>query len=324
MEFTTLWPSGPRVSRVAFGCAAIGGYDYGPVDDQTSVAAIHRALELGVNFFDVADVYGLGHAETILGRAIRSAAARGEAIVATKGGVRWDARGRTRRDLSPLWIADAVDGSLRRLGVSVIDLYQLHWPDPATPLDDTLEALVRLQAQGKIRQIGVCNFGVADLAAAQRCTRIVGHQLPYSVADQSRHAVIEAAWTSTGTPTLAYNVLAHGLLSGRGREPDSFAATDLRRRPDVVPGDWRQLCMRLSEQLAALGASHEKTAAQVAIRWVLEQPGVAVALTGVKRPEQIEENVGGCDWALPSAERHALGTTEQVTRLPRPVSHEEI
>ncbi|HEX3868310.1 MAG TPA: aldo/keto reductase, partial [Gemmatimonadaceae bacterium] len=171
MEYVTLGRGGPSVSRVAFGCAAIGGADYGPADDADSLRAAHQAIDLGINFFDVADVYGFGRAERVLGEALASKSSA-NVIVATKGGVRWDDRGRTQRDSSPDWISTAIDASLSRLRVERIDLYQLHWPDPKTPIEDTLDLLERRREDGKIGQIGCTNFPLPLIDRAQRATRL--------------------------------------------------------------------------------------------------------------------------------------------------------
>ena len=296
-----LGASGLRVSRVAFGCAAIGGYDYGPVDDRASVAAIHRALELGVNLFDVADVYGFGHAEEVLGRALQEAGAR-DAIVATKTGVRWDASGSTRRDLSAAWIVHAVEDSLRRLRLERIPLYQLHWPDPATPLTETMECLENLRREGKIAAVGLCNFDATLVAAASAHCEIFTNQLPFSIAERLHAETIDECFRKHGVWTLAYNVLAHGLFSGKYGPDASFEGTDLRRRNPMFHPDYLRANLQVVERLRMVGARHSRTPAQIAIRWLLQQQGVAVGLTGVKCVAQIEENAGSCGWSLSPAE----------------------
>lgn len=311
MEYTMLGASGLRVSRVAFGCAPIGGYDYGKVDDRASVASIRRALELGVNLFDVADVYGFGHAEEVLGRALQDAGAR-DVIVATKVGVRWDASGATWRDLSAAWISRAVEDSLRRLRLDRIPLYQMHWPDPAMPLAETMEMLERLRLTGKIANVGACNFDSALLRAASAHGTIVTNQLPFSLADPLHAETIHASLCERGMSTLAYNVLAHGLFSGKYGPHAAFEGTDLRRRSPLFHTDRLPANLRIVERLRQVGARHGRTPAQVAIRWSLQQHGVGVALTGVKRVAQIEENVGGCGWSLSPDECDELARPEQI------------
>lgn len=170
MDRVSLGSTDLHVSRVGFGCAVMGGWDYGAADDNESISAVHAALDQGINFFDTADVYGLGHAEEVLGRALRDQG--DDVVVATKFGVRWDAQGRTVRDCSPGWVVRALEDSLRRLGRERISLYQIHWPDPTVPIEDTMEALERCRAQGKIQHIGCCNFSWChhrfDLGQKQR------------------------------------------------------------------------------------------------------------------------------------------------------------
>lgn len=313
MEYVELGNGGPRVSRVGFGCAAIGGYDYGAVDDATSRDAIHAALDSGITLFDAADVYGLGHAEQVLGDAI-AAARPSEIVLATKVGVRWDDAGRTRRDLSPSWIRRAAEGSLRRLRVECIDLYQLHWPDPVTPIADSMEAMLSLRAEGKIRHIGCCNFDVSLVSEAARHGALASNQLPYNVAERSSEGAVQVCWTQLGVATLAYNVLGHGLFSGKFAPGASFHGTDLRRRSPLFADTVLPSYLQLVERIREVGARCGRTPAQVAIRWALDQSGVGVALTGAKRAAQIRENAGGCDWSLPAQERHALDGTYALLR----------
>lgn len=314
MEFVELSPGGPRVSRIGFGCAAIGGHDYGTVDDESSVRAVQAAIESGVTLFDAADVYGFGHAEEILGRALRTSRS-GDVVVATKVGVRWDRSSRTRRDLSPAWIHQAVRDSLKRLGVERIDLYQLHWPDPATPIEETMGAMLELRTEGLIRHIGCCNFDESLVKSAARIAPIVSNQLPYSVADRSREQTIRAA-AADGVPLLAYNVLAHGLLSGKFGDGASFQGTDLRRRSPLFATDELARHSVLVDALRALAKKHGRTPAQVAIRWVLQREGVAVALVGAKRAEQVRENAGGAGWLLPTDSCDALDDAVARLRIP--------
>jgi aryl-alcohol dehydrogenase-like predicted oxidoreductase len=314
MEFVELSPDGPRVSRVGFGCAAIGGHDYGAVDDESSLRAVQAAIDHGVTLFDAADVYGFGHSEEILGRALRSSRPS-EVVVATKVGVRWDQSGRTSRDLSPAWIRQAARDSLRRLGVDRIDLYQLHWPDPSTPIEETMGAMLQLRTEGLIEHIGCCNFDESLVKSASRVAPIVSNQLPYSVADRSKEPTIRAA-AAIGVPLLAYNVLAHGLLSGKFGDTVSFQGTDLRRRSPLFTSDELARHRGLVDVLRAVATRHGRTPAQVAIRWVLQRAGVAVALVGAKRAEQVGENAGGSEWVLPTDSCDALDAAAASLMIP--------
>src|SRR3990172_355255 len=161
MRYAVLGRSDLRVSTIGFGTWAMGGRQWGPVDDAESVRAVRRAIELGVNFFDTADVYGLGHSEELLGKTV---AADSQTIIATKVGLAWNGKGKIRHDLSGEYVKSACEANLRRLRRESIDLYQIHWPDPLTPFSETIAALEALVAQGKVRYVGACNLPLESLA----------------------------------------------------------------------------------------------------------------------------------------------------------------
>lgn len=313
MEYAPLLGTTYLVSRVGFGCAAMGGYDYGPVDDADSIRAVHRALELGINLFDVADVYGFGHAERILGRALGVRAS--EVVVATKVGVRWDEAGRTRRDLSPHWVAAAVDGCLRRLGVSHIPLCQMHWPDPATPIEATLSALARCIEQGKLGAVGCCNFSLEQLSEARRLLPIVSLQVSHNVADRANERAMREAMTTMGVSVLTYNSLGQGLLTGRYGERSKFAGTDHRSRSAYFAAARRTEILGYVTRAREVAASRGKTVSQVALRWSLDSGAVTAALTGIKNASQAEENAGALGWCLTPRERaYLLGAGDAASR----------
>ena len=305
MEYALLGSTDIRVSRIGFGCAAIGGHDYGPVDDKTSIAAVHRALDLGINFFDVADVYGFGHAEEVLGRALQGR--REQAVVATKVGVRWDESGKTRRDLSPTWLARAIDGSLRRLKLDSIDLYQIHWPDHATPIPDALAVLEEFRASGKIRHIGCCNFNQTELDQALAVAAVKSFQIPLNLLDQSRLGLVQHA-AGHGLGVQCYDVLARGLLTGKYDGATRFAGSDTRSRSDYFKGDRFTSGLQLVGRLKSIGDAHGCTVAQVAVRWAIGQSGVTVALTGIKTPSQADDNAGAAQCPLTADEARYLAT----------------
>jgi aryl-alcohol dehydrogenase-like predicted oxidoreductase len=305
VEFISLLPDLERqVSRIGFGCAGLGGYDYGPVDDTTSTAAIGAAIESGINFFDTADVYGFGRSERVLGNALLLR--RNEVIIATKGGVRWDDRGRTTRTLDPKYLANAIEDSLRRLRTDYIDLYQLHWPDPSTSLVDALEPVVSAVEQGKIRAIGVCNFSFEHVAEATRHARISTIQVPMSLIERDWQPAIERCAVQFGAPAVCYNALAHGLLTGKFDETAAFGGTDLRTRVSLFQPEQRALHLRTVERVREAALRRGASCADVAIRWLLSQPGVAVALTGIKTPEQAMMNARSVELTLSTDELEAL------------------
>ena len=291
------------VSRVAFGCAAIGGYDYGGADDAMSERAVRAALDAGITLFDTADVYGFGHAESILGRAL--GADRHRVAIATKCGVRWGPDGRTRRDASPAYITSAVDASLRRLGVDCITLMQIHWPDPSTPIAETMHALERCREAGKVRYLGCCNFDFELVEEAQRHGRLESQQLPLAVGQREWAECARACADRHGMAVLCYNTLAQGLFSGKFAPGTAFPAEDLRSRSALFAGERGTANFALLERLREAACREGRTPAQVAVRWVLAQPGVTSAIVGARSPEQVEENVAAvADAALAVATHH--------------------
>lgn len=289
MDYAPLGRSGLSVSRIAFGCAAIGGYDYGGADDATSVRAVRAALDAGVTLFDTADVYGFGHAETILGRALGED--RHRVAIATKCGVRWEHGGRTTRDSSPAYVTSAVEASLRRLGVDCITLLQLHWPDPSTPIADTLQALERCREAGKVRFLGCCNFESGEVDEAQRHGRLESLQVPLALGQREWEACARSCAERHGMAVLCYNTLAQGLFSGKFTPVTTFPPGDLRSRSALFTGERRATNFALLERLRDAASREGRTPAQMAVRWVLEQPGVTSAVVGARSPEQVEENV---------------------------------
>ena len=310
MEYRQLGRTGLNISRIGFGCAAMGGYDYGRVNDEDSIAAVHRALEVGVNFFDTADIYGFGHSEEVLGKALAGRAA--DVVVATKVGVAWDDRGRRRRDLSAAYIRTAIDNSLRRLRLESIALYQIHWPYPETPIEETAGALLACQRAGKLQSIGCCNFSLGEVAALLSKCRIESIQLPYSLTDRRALGVLQRCREEYDMATLCYNVLAQGLLTGKYNQDSRFHQTDLRQRSSIFADG--QLAGNLSalEQLRLVGARHSRTAAQAAVRWALHHPAVTCAITGAKHAQQVDENAGGAGWSLSAADQTILDQAYSV------------
>jgi aryl-alcohol dehydrogenase-like predicted oxidoreductase len=282
------------VSRLGFGCAALSGYDYGPIDEGEAVRAIRRAYDLGVNLFDTADVYGFGRAEKLLRNALGKR--RHDVVIATKGGMAWDEGGRTRRDTSPGHLRGAVEASLVRLGVDAVSLFQVHWLDGRTPIGDTIEALTELRQAGKIRHLGMCNVGSDEVATAQQHGRVESLQLPLSLLERQHRPTLDDAQGTHGMATLAYNVLGQGLLAGATPDRTRLAASDLRfRSPLFQPGTYdasRRAHGRVTAEATLIGRSP----AQVAIRWVLDQPGVTAALVGAKTRVQVEDNAGALGW----------------------------
>lgn len=295
-----------KVSKIIFGCESLGGTDWGKVDAAAVQAAVAHAWDRGVTAFDVADVYGLGRAEAALAEALGPR--RHDAVIITKFGINWragkgGARAETFKDASPAHAREAAEDSLRRLKIDTIPLYLVHWPDPRTPLEDTLGALEALKAAGKIRHYGLSNFPAAATAKPAGCSGPAAAEFAYSlINDGPAEKSLLAACRRQGTATLAYGVLAQGLLTGKYDVGATFAADDRRHRlGHFQQAAWDQngpLLARLRQTAERYG----KTMAQVAIRWVLDNPAVTCAIVGAKSTGQVDANLAAEGWRLAAAD----------------------
>jgi myo-inositol catabolism protein IolS len=289
-------------SRIGFGCAAIGGYDYGAVDDDQSRSAIRAAIDSGINLFDTADVYGLGHSETILSDAL--GADRKHVIVASKGGVTWDNAGRTSYSLSPDYLRTALEASLTRLRLDCIPLYQLHWPDGVTPLSDAIDTLLRAREQGKIQHIGVCNVPARELLELGLLQYVDTLQLPYSLLERQHDESLQLC-AEHSILALCYNVLGQGMLTGKFTRDSKFEGTDLRKRSALFREPNLSRGLLVVEALRDIAARSDAHPSQVAVKWVLDRWPTAIALTGIKNQLQVAENVaaGAVELTVADADR---------------------
>jgi aryl-alcohol dehydrogenase-like predicted oxidoreductase len=295
----TLGHSGARFTRLGIGTWAIGGpwrFGWGPVDDTESIAAVRRALEAGVNWIDTAPIYGLGHAEEIVGRALGGFAADHEVFVCTKCGRHTLPDGSPYGDLRPQSIRIECEASLRRLGVDRLDLYQIHWPDLDTgaPLEDAWTTMGELVNEGKVRWLGVSNFDVDQLERCEAIRHVDSLQPPLSMIQRGalRNLIPWAAAHLTGV--IVYSPMSSGLLSGtfdRDRL-ESLAPDDMRLgRPEFTePALSKNLA--LVDRLRAIAADLGCTVAELAIAWTLAQEGVTGAIVGARRPDQIDQWIG--------------------------------
>ena len=292
-------------SRLGFGCAAASNYDYGPLDEAAWIDAVKAAVDADINLFDVAGVYGFGHAEHLLSRALGNK--RHELVIATKGGLKWDDRRRVTRDASPRQVFQDIEDSLRRLRLDVIPLYQLHWPDPRTPLAETLEALARAQREGKIRYIGVSNFSLESLQARWKIP-IDSLQVPYSLLCRDIEDGV-LSWCQTNkTSVLAHSGLARGLLSGKRPLGSRFRAHDTRTRSFYFSDEGRPQKQRLLSALGLLSERTGRNASSISLRWILDEPRVSTILVGIKSRVQLEENIQTLGWRLDASDRELLCT----------------
>ena len=321
MEYTLVGASSVSVSRVGFGCAAMGGYDYGPVDDGESIRAVYSALDCGITLFDIADVYGFGHAETVLGKALKGLATKG--IVATKVGVSWDQVTRkTVRNVSNTYITQAIEASLRRLQVDCLDICQLHWPvDGVTPIE-AIRPFERMQSEGKIRLIGVCNVDLQWLLAAKSCCRIDVLQLSCNILEQNQLPTMLSARRELKISTFAYNGLAHGLLSAKFDRTSRFPPEDLRNRVPAFKGERLKLGLLMAEGIQRVALSLNKTPSQVALRWLLDRQEISCVLTGIKTSDQAKNNALSTDWSLPHYACSYLSELADKSIYPKPAEPE--
>lgn len=293
-----LGKEGPELTVIGFGAWAVGGpwaYGWGPQDDNESISAIHAALDLGINWIDTAAVYGLGHSEEIVGKAIKGR--RDKVFVATKCGLVWDTRGNVKGNINPGSIKQEVDASLKRLNVDVIDLYQIHWPDGKTPEEKAWEMMLKLKEQGKVRWIGVSNF---DIPKLQKCLEL-GHvdslQPPYNMVRRQVEKEILPFCLEHGIGVVAYSPMMSGLLTGRFHEKN-LASDDWRRKSRYFQEPFLSRAFKLVEELKTIAHQYDKSVAELSIAWVLRHPAVTSAIVGARRPSQVEGIIGAASLQL--------------------------
>jgi len=286
MDYTTLGRSELEVSRICFGSWQFGG-DWGAVEREEAIAAVRRALDLGVTFFDTAQAYGFGESEALLAEALGDDRLRDDVVVATKGGLR-PGNGTPQRDSSAAWIREGVEQSLRHLDMEAIDLYQVHWPDPDTPFEETAGALGELKEAGKIRHVGVSNFSADEMAEFERTTGVETLQPPYSLFRRELEDDVLPWCRAHDVGVLVYGPLAHGLLTGKFSAGDELPADDWRSGTDLFTGDAFERNLQIVEELKRFAEERGYTVAQLAVAWTLAHPAVQVAITGARRPEHIE------------------------------------
>ena len=296
-----------HITSIGFGAWAIGGggwaFGWGSQDDTDSVAAIREAIDLGINWIDTAAVYGLGHSEEVVAHALEGV--RNRPYVFTKCERVWDDQRQIGKSLKADSIRKECEASLRRLKVDVIDLYQIHWPEPDEDIEEGWQTVLKLKAEGKIRWAGVSNFSAEQMARVAKFGPITSNQPPYSMVRPEVEELILPYCGTHNVGVIAYSPMASGLLTG--------AMT--RERITAMPADdWRKeknkhyqepLLTRnlaLVGLLKAIGSRHGRTPGEVAIAWVLRHPAVTAAIVGARRPGQLKELVGAADWRLTPTE----------------------
>ncbi len=320
MQKRILGNTGYEITRVGLGAWAMGGggwaFGWGPQDDKESIDTIHYAVDRGINWIDTAAVYGLGHSEEIIARALEEVPREKRPFVFTKCSLTWDQRGRISHNLQPDSLRKEMEGSLRRLRVETIDLYQIHWPafsnpgNPSAPgLEDAWSTLAEMQSAGKVRHIGVSNFNVAQMERIRKIASISTLQPPYSLLKRGIEAEILPYCAGHGIGVIVYSPMQCGLLTGAmTRERVASLPNDDWRKnnPDFREPKLTQALQQV-ERLRAVGSRRGRTPAEIAIAWVLRHPSVAGAIVGARRRSQLEGTIGAGELVLSPEEIEEIG-----------------
>jgi aryl-alcohol dehydrogenase-like predicted oxidoreductase len=307
MQTIQLGKSKDSVSIIGLGCMGMSEF-YGSGDEPESVVTIHRALELGVNFLDTADMYGIGENEKLVGRALRGS--RKRAFLCTKFGVLRDPQTKAFNGVSgrPEYVRSACERSLERLGVETIDLYYQHRVDPQVPIEETVGAMAILVREGKVRHLGLSEANAATLRRAAKVHPIAALQSEYSLFSRDVEGDILDTCRELGITFVAYSPLGRGFLSGQIKSLDDLDKNDFRRMAPRFQGENFRRNLELVERIKELSAQKKCTPSQLALAWVLAQGGCIVGLMGTKRRKYLEENAGAPDVTLSRAELEQIET----------------
>ncbi len=296
METTTV--AGVKVSRVGLGTWAIGGSEWGTVPDEAAIATILSAVDRGINLIDTAPIYGRGHAEEIIGKAMRAHGRRDAFYVATKAGLEWNERGVFANSTAPR-LRQELEDSLRRLRTDFIDLYQIHWPDTLVPVAEVAGLFAEFQREGKVRAIGVSNFSVAQMEEFRSVAPLASNQPPYNLFEREIDGGVLPWCAANGVAVLTYSSLCRSLLGGRVHRGMKFDEKDIRAVDPKFQEPRFSQYMTAVERLGEFALTrYGKSVVELAARWVLDRPGVSVALWGAKRPDQLDAVAGVDGWNL--------------------------
>ncbi|MGO9777194.1 MAG: aldo/keto reductase [Terracidiphilus sp.] len=305
METTTL--AGVQVSRIGLGTWEIGGTEWGTVPDDVAIATCLDTIERGINLIDTAPIYGHGRSEEIIGRAMRAHGQRDAFYIATKAGLDWSERG-VFSNSTPARLRQELEGSLRRLGTDYIDLYQVHWPDTRTPIAETAALLAEFQREGKVCALGVSNFSVAQMEEFRRVAPLASNQPPYNLFDRAideegvEDPSIREWCREHNVAILTWSTLCRSLLAGRVTRGMKFDEGDIRRvDPKFQEPRFSQYITAVERLSTFARERYGKTVLELSVRWVLDRPGVSVALWGARRPQQLDAISGVLDWKLDAA-----------------------
>jgi aryl-alcohol dehydrogenase-like predicted oxidoreductase len=317
MEYRKLGNSDLEISVIGFGAWGIGGAPFWSSEgDHPSCKAILKAFDLGVNFFDTAPVYGFGHSEELLGKTLKPV--RDKVILATKCGLVWDKEqlGAITKNAKRDSILNEVEQSLRRLQTDVIDLYQVHWPDVDTDPAETMDTLLEIQAQGKIRHIGVSNYSVAQMKECLKIGNLVSLQPEYSLLERSIETETVPFCVENEIGIIAYSPLSSGVLTGKYDKATKFKDWRSKGIIGTFTGEGYENNIDKVDRLKALAKTDGKTCAQMAVNWVTAQRGLTTALVGVKNEKQMEENLHAVGWELSGDQQEKIEAIFKVEPSP--------
>lgn len=327
MEFRKLGDSDLSVSTVTFGAWAAGGWMWGGTERTEAVKAIKRSYDLGVTSIDTAPVYGQGTSEEIVGEAIKDIP-RDKVQILTKYGLNWEntngeyffsnkANDGTPLDFYRYAGKDAVikecETSLKKLNTDYIDLYQIHWPDPTTPIQETMEAVAQLIKEGKVRYAGVCNYSVEQMIEAEKYIKLVSNQVHYSMVYRDVEKDLVPHTIKNNKSILAYSPLERGLLTGKMSAGYKFQEGDHRAENNFFKDENITRTNGFLSKIKSIADEKGVTLGQLVIKWTIEQPGITIALVGARNAEQAEQNVKGADVSLSEEEKNLI--TEELNKL---------
>ncbi len=301
MQTRQLGRSDLHLTTIGLGTWAMGGpweYGWGPQDDDEAIGAILTALETGINWIDTAPAYGLGHSEELIGKALKQVSEK--PLIATKCGILWNEKKEKVTCLKRQSIRDECHASLKRLGVEVIDLYQMHWPDPDEDIEEAWEEMAGMVAEGKIRYLGVSNYSIEQIERVQKIHPVVSLQPPYSMLHRQVEDELMGFCARNDIGIVAYSPIQRGLLTGKF-SAERFAALapdDHRRRSADFLEPRFSATLELVEHLKKIAERNGRTCAELAISWVLRRPEVTAAIVGARRPRQILETAPASEWKL--------------------------
>lgn len=328
MEFRKLGKSDIEVSVLAFGAWAIGGWFWGGADSKDAIDAIETAIDNGMTTIDTAPVYGFGHSEEIVGKAIKGKRDRIQLL--TKYGLSWDdnkglfyfdTRDNYGRDLkiykhaSKNKVISECEKSLKRLGTNYLDLYQIHWPDPTTPVSETMEAMEILIQQGKIRAGGVCNYGLELTREASGLFPLASNQVPYSMVNRKIEKDVVPFCIEKNIGILAYSPLQRGLLTGKIKPGHTFNEGDNRPSSLYFKEPNHSNILNFLSGIRHIADSHGITLAQLVLNWTIRQPGITCALAGARNPEQVLDNIGAVSFDLTPGEIEEIDKALQDMKI---------